>query len=193
MFEGKILLVSLAVVSVISLAAEDLCLGGMDNNGWKASPELVAKLAQRRSETNYDELKVPVYTLPDPLSMSDGTKVANAQTWETRRRSEILELFRIHVYGRSPIDQPKDMAFKVFDLERQALGSLATRKQVAVSFTGKQDGPGMDILIYLPNNKKKPIPTFIILNFGGNHTIHSDPAIKLSGSWMRQADSTMPR
>jgi hypothetical protein len=24
------------------------------------------------------------------------------------------------------------------------------------------------------------------LNFGGNHTIHADPAIKLSGSWMRQ-------
>jgi hypothetical protein len=77
------------------------------------------------------------------------------------------------------------MTFKVFDRDKQALGGLATRKQVAVSFTGKQDGPGMEMLIYLPNQSKKPIPTFVILNFVGNHTIIADPAIKLSDSWMR--------
>jgi hypothetical protein len=186
MFKGKLLLVLLAISSVVSFAAEDLRMGGIDSDGWKASPELVAKLSQRRSETNYDERKVPEYTLPDPLLMSNGTKVADAQTWKTMRRPEILELFRTHVYGRSPIGRPKSMAFEVFDLDRQALSSLATRKQVKVSFTGGQNGPGMDILIYLPNGKKKPISTFVILNFGGNHTINSDPAIKLSGSWMRQ-------
>ena len=185
MIEGKVLLISLAIFTIFSFIAEDFCFGSTDSNGWEASPELVAKLTQRRSETNYDEQKVPEYTLPDPLIMSNGTKVTNAKAWKTRRRPEVLELFRTHVYGRSPINQPKDMAFKVFDLDRQALGSLATRKQVAVSFTDEQDGPGMDILLYLPNGKKKPIPTFVILNFGGNHTIHSDPDIKLSGSWMR--------
>ena len=186
MLNSKIFVVSLVIFSVVSFLAGDLCLGGMDNDGWKASPELVAKLTKSRSETNYDEQKVPEYTLPDPLVMSDGTKVSDARAWRDERRPEVLELFRTYVYGRSPIERPQDMAFKVFDLERQALGGLATRKQVAVSFTGKQDGPGMDILIYLPNDRKKPIPTFVILNFGGNHTIHADPAIKLSGNWMRQ-------
>jgi len=185
MINSKILVVSLAIICAVAFLVEDLCLGGMDNDGWKASPELVAKLTKSRSETNYDEQKVPEYTLPDPLVMSDGTKVTNAQAWKVGRRPEVLELFRTHVYGRSPIERPQDMAFKVFDLEPRALGGLATRKQVAVSFTGEQDGPGMDILIYLPNDRKKPIPTFVILNFGGNHTIHADPAIKLSGSWMR--------
>jgi hypothetical protein len=185
MFEGKKLLVSLVIFSVASFIAEDLCLCGGDGDDWKASPELVAKLSQRRSETNYDEQKVPEYTLPDPLLMSDGTKVANAQTWKKERRPEVLELFRTHVYGRATIGRPENMTSKVFDHEHRALGGLATRKQVAVNFTGKQDGPGMDILIYLPNNKDKPIPTFVILNFGGNHTINTDPAIKLSGSWMR--------
>jgi len=185
MFKGKLLLVSFAIFSVVSFAPKDLCSGVIDDEEWKASTELVAKLTQRRRETNYDEQKVPQYTLPDPLIMSDGTKVVDTQTWKTRRRPEVLELFRTYVYGRSPINRPKGITFKVFDLDRQALGSLATRKQVAVSFTGEQDGPGMDILLYLPNNPKKPIPTFIILNFGGNHTIHIDPAIKLSRSWMR--------
>ena len=185
MFECKRFLVLLAISSVVSFSAEDSCLGGIDDDGWKASPELVTKLSQRRSETNYEEQKVPEYVLPDPLLMSDSTKITNIQGWKTRRRPEVLEMFRTQVYGCAPINQPEGITFKVFDHERRALGGLATRKQVAVNFTGRQDGPGMDILIYLPNDKKKPIPTFVILNFGGNHTIHADPAIKLSGSWMR--------
>jgi len=186
MFEGKRLLVLLAIFCVISFSAEGLCLCSEDSAGWKASPELVAKLAQRRSETNYDEQKVPEYTLPDPLLMSDGAKVVDVQTWKTKRRPEVLELFRTYVYGCAPIGRPENMTFKVFDLEQRALDGLATRKQVKVSFTDQPDGPGMDMLVYLPNNRKKPIPTFVILNFGGNHTICSDPAIKLSTSWMRQ-------
>jgi hypothetical protein len=174
----------LVVLSIVFFLTDDFCFGNMGNNSWKASPELVAKLTQRRSETNYDEQKVPQYTLPDPLVMSNGTKVTNAQSWMDKRRPEILELFRTYVYGRAPVGRPKDMTFKTFDLERRALGSLATRKQITVNFTGREDGPGMDILIYLPNNREKPIPTFVILNFGGNHTICSDPAIKLSTSWM---------
>ena len=59
MFEGKKLLVLLVIFCVISFSAEGLCLGSEDDTGWKASPELVAKLTQRRSETNYDEQKVP--------------------------------------------------------------------------------------------------------------------------------------
>jgi len=31
----------------------------------------------------------------------------------------------------------------------------------------------------------KPVPLFVGLNFQGNHAIHTDPAIALSTSWMR--------
>ncbi|HCO96803.1 MAG TPA: hypothetical protein DIU00_23165, partial [Phycisphaerales bacterium] len=173
MISNKLLIASLAVFLAVSFHAGSLGFSGTGNDGWKASPELVNSLSKRRSETNYDEQKVPKYTLPDSLVMSDGTKVSNAEAWRTRRRPEVLELFRTHVYGRSPINRPKDMSFKTFDLEREALGGLATRKQVAVKFTGKENGQGMDILIYLPNAGRKPIPTFVILNFGGNHTINA--------------------
>jgi len=50
---------------------------------------------------NYDEDKVPDYTLPDPLIFEDGTKVENAAMWE-RRRAEILALFETQVYGKMP-------------------------------------------------------------------------------------------
>ena len=39
---------------------------------------------------NYDEAKVPEYTLPDPLVMTDGSSVKTVKEWETKRRPEIL-------------------------------------------------------------------------------------------------------
>ena len=156
--------------------------------GWTAPESLVKSLASRHSTRVYSEDRVPKYTLPDPLVMSDGTKVADAQTWRTKRRPEILKLFQTHVYGVAP-PRPKDMTFTVFDLDRKALGGEATRKQVAVRFTGKAGGPGMDVLIYLPNDASRPVPLFVTLNFQGNHSIHTDGKIKLSTSWMRSRGS----
>jgi|GEM_PF-534743 len=152
---------------------------------WQARRELSDAAARRRKDIIYHEEKVPDYTLPQPLWLADGTKVAGAEMWRTRRRPEILELFRKYVYGRAPVGRPKGMTFKVFDLKHKALNGLATRKQVTVNFTGKENGPSMDILIYLPGAAKKPVPTFVILNFGGNHTINAHPGIKLSTRWMR--------
>lgn len=56
-------------------------------------------------EPNYDEAKVPAYTLPDPLTDGDGKKIAKPEVWTSQRREEILDLFREHVYGKSLPDQ----------------------------------------------------------------------------------------
>lgn len=133
-------------------------------------------------EANYDEASVPAYTLPDPLMLSSGKKITQAETWTSQRRKEILELFREHMYGKSP-GKPAAMRFEVRSADSNALDGKATRKEVRVHFSGKQDGPRMDILIYLPNHVKRP-PLFLGLNFYGNHTIHTDPAITLSDQWM---------
>ena len=44
-------------------------------------------------------------------------------------------------------------------------------------------GQKMDILIYLPNNAKKPVPLFVGMNFYGNQTILDDPAIFINQNW----------
>lgn len=134
--------------------------------------------------TNYDESKVPRYTLPDPLLTAAGEKVADAETWHNRRRPEVLELFETHVYGRSP-GRPPQMTFEVTSVDRQALGGKATRKEVTAYFSAKKDGPNMHLLLYLPNQAKKPVPVFVGLNFSGNQSIHPDPGITLSTAWMR--------
>jgi hypothetical protein len=44
----------------------------------------------------------------------------------------------------------------------------------------------MDMLLYLPSGASGPVPTFLALNFYGNHSINADAAITLSSQWMRQ-------
>ncbi len=138
-------------------------------------------------EANYDESKVPQYTLPDPLICLDGTKVTDAEMWRQKRRPEILRLFEEQMYGRSP-GKPPFMTFMTTSVEKNALDGKATRKEVTVYFTGRQQDPNMTILIYLPNDKAKPVPLFIGLNFQGNHAIHADRGITISKSWMRSGD-----
>lgn len=133
-------------------------------------------------EANYDESKVPAYSLPDPLVCDDGTKVSTPALWKSKRRNEILELFTREMYGRSP-GKPGAMRFEVRSVDKHALNGMATRKEVRALFAGTKDGPKMDILMYLPNNVKQ-CPLFVGMNFYGNHTIINDPAITLSDAWM---------
>lgn len=143
--------------------------------GWAAAPAFTP---------NYDESKVPAYTLPDPLMMTNGEKVGDAAAWRGKRRPEVLRLFETHVYGRSPV-RPTKMSFELFESDAKALGGTATRKQVTIRFTDRPEGASMDLLMYLPNAEKRPVPICLLLNFQGNHAIHPDPAIKLSDRWMR--------
>ena len=70
---------------------------------------------------NYDEALVPEYTLPDPLTCNDGTKVTTVEQWEKVRRPEILEQFQREMFGRLPTalreagNHPDFVTFRVFE------------------------------------------------------------------------------
>lgn len=86
------------------------------------------------------------------------------------------------MYGRNP-GRPAAMSFAGFDRDPKALGGKATRIQIAIRPGGK-DGPRMDLLVYVPNNAKGPVPAVLGLNFRGNHAILTDPGIRLTDSWV---------
>jgi hypothetical protein len=134
---------------------------------------------------NYDEAKVPRFTLPDPLVLQSGAPVRDAGTWSSKRRPEILDLFRSQVYGRSP-GRPAGMTFELASIDKQALGGKAIRKEVLVRFSGDKNGPAMSLLIYLPAAAKNPVPVFLGWNFTGNPTVSRDPGIRLGEVWNRQ-------
>jgi hypothetical protein len=137
-------------------------------------------------QPNYDEALVPTYTLPDPLTLADGSRVTDGKTWR-QRRAEIFRLFEEHVYGKTPT-QPLEARYDVRSVDPAALDGVATRKEVRVHFTEQDDGPKMDILLYLPNDRPGPAPAFVALNFFGNQSIHPDPGIAMSTQWMRAND-----
>jgi hypothetical protein len=152
------------------------------------SATIVLMIALAASEeTNYDESKVPDYTLPDLLMLEDGTRVTDADMWRERRRPEILKLFEDQMYGKVP-GTLRDITFEVTSVDPESLRGVAERKEVSAYFTGDKDGPKMDILIYLPKGVKRPVPVFLGLNFNGNHSIHPDPGITLSKQWMRNTE-----
>lgn len=137
---------------------------------------------------NYDEAKVPAYTLPDPLVANDGTRVRDAAAWTAKRRGELLELFAREVYGRTPGGRPAKMHWAVTNEDRAALGGKAVRKEVTIWFTENKDGPKMHLLMYQPAGKagvEARWPAFLGLNFYGNQSVHRDPGIGLSRAWMR--------
>jgi len=136
-------------------------------------------------EPNYDEAKVPAYTLPNPLVLADGRPVTDAATWRDVRRPEVIELFRTCMYGRSP-GRPAHLGFDLASLDTHALDGLATRKQVSISFTADPDGPTLELLIYLPKGAPRPVPVFLGMNFLGNQSIHPDPGIAITRRWVRE-------
>lgn len=134
---------------------------------------------------NYDESKVPQFTLPDPLISDEGAPVTTATQWQQYRRGEILRHFEESVYGPRP-GKPERLEFVVTSLDENALGGKARRKQVSILFEGGDRPFAVHVLIYLPINARKPAPIFIGYNFNGNHSINADPGIHLSKSWMRK-------
>ena len=137
---------------------------------------------------NYDESKVPEFSLPEVLITNSGKKVTTVEEWEQVRRPEILSLFENEVYGKIP-ETEVDVSYKVIESKQDVLEGLANRKQIRITFTKKDKNVSADLLIYLPAKEKHPVPLFLGLNFNGNHTILPDKAIYMTDSWMRNNSS----
>lgn len=138
--------------------------------------------------TNYDETKVGLYTLPDPLIDTHGEKVATAEAWRTRRRPEIMHLFETYVYGKTPTPpHPIKPVFHAGPDDPNALGGKAVRRQVAIRFNDDPAGPVINLLVYLPREAGPGhrAPAFLGLNFQGNQAVSTDPGITLSTQWQR--------
>jgi hypothetical protein len=103
---------------------------------------------------------------------------------------EILRLFESQMYGRSAA-KPSRLEHEITSRSTDALQGFATRKEVTIWLTGKKPEPKMSLLLYIPKERKGPAPVFLGLNFGGNHAIHSDPAITLSTNWMRPREGVV--
>lgn len=140
--------------------------------------------ADRPRPKNFDEAAVPPYTLPGPLLCEDGTAVTTPALWWEQRRPELLDIFAREVYGKTMLGRPDAMRFVLREEKTDARKGKATRLRVGVLFDGREDGPSMELLIYLPNQVKGPVPMIFGLNFDGNYSTTSEPDIPLATHWV---------
>jgi len=143
-------------------------------------------VAMQAPAANYDESKIPAYTLPDPLVLDNGGKVASAREWASVRRPELLARFATVEYGSTPT-ATLPVTAKV-DEEGPAFGGSAMRRQVTLHFGPPQSGLDMHLLLYVPAKATEPVPVFVALNFQGNQAVASDAAIRLATSWLPDRD-----
>jgi hypothetical protein len=137
----------------------------------------------QREGVNYDEKAIPPYTLPDPLVFNDGSPVNSVKDWQGKRRDEILSMFGNEMFGKTPLGNTP-VKYEITSTDGGALGGKATRSEVTAWFSDDSKGPYMNILIYIPNNAKTPVPLIFGLNFDGNQTVSDDPGISITKSWV---------
>ncbi len=152
--------------------------------------------AQHVPGYNYNESKIPPYTMLDPLRVANGHPVTTPQQWFTQRRPEILRLFEDNVFGVTPAAAQHAITHaRIIEHNEHALNGLAVREQVELTFDpapGITPAPGvlhtMRLLIYIPAAAAAahhPVPVVLGLNFGGNQTVLDDPAIQPTPVWIQ--------
>ena len=117
---------------------------------------------------NYDESKVAPYpSLPDPLTLQNGKKVASAKIWWDERRPEIVEDFDREIYGRVPKVTPK-VNWEVISTTNEKNGDVPVITKKLVGHVDNSSYPLVTVEIQLslstPANATGPVP--VIIEFG---------------------------
>lgn len=141
------------LTAVVGLAAQGA--------GWQANPDIVRQNTQQQPTFNYEEARVGPVALPDVLAGAAGP-VRTRDHWPARR-TEILELFRENVYGRSP-GRPEHLSFAAIEEEPRAMGGSATLKRIAVTSGQGAREHRFELTLFLPNAASRPVGVFLLLN-----------------------------
>jgi len=137
--------------------------------------------AQNHEESNYDESKVPAYTLPDVLKSSDNKTIKNKKAWEKIRRPEVLTLFEDNIYGQVP-KSFEDIRFSVLREDKNSMNGKAHRKEVLIEVFNKNKSVRINLILFTPNKAVMPSPAFLLINNRGKE--NTDPGRKtISEFW----------
>ena len=105
-------------------------------------------------------------SMPDALTLNDGTKVSDAAQWP-KRRKEILELFEREVYGRIPRNAPK-VRWEVTGITPGISGGIPTLTKTLIGHVDNRVYPKVKVDIQasytVPAHTEAKVP--IIMEFG---------------------------
>ncbi|QDV24353.1 glucuronyl esterase domain-containing protein [Aureliella helgolandensis] len=133
---------------------------------------------------NYDESQVPDYELPPILDEVTAQADDFPSAWDARR-SQLLQTFTEQMFGSVPTSEFELLFEKVE--QAHCLAGKGIRQQWKVTISTESGTLPVTLLLYTPAQATGPVPTFLGLNFHGNHTIAADPEILLTESWVRDS------
>lgn len=136
---------------------------------------------------NYDESKIPDYTVPEILIDRNGQKTETVDNWVNHRRPQILQLFEEQMYGRVPQFEYRT-TYKTRSLEAPDLLGKATREEVIITLANESGEVNINMLLTLPLNSDARVPVFLGLNFQGNQATHPDPEITITENYVIGGD-----
>jgi dienelactone hydrolase len=128
-----------------------------------------------KSQSNWPSTNL---VLPDALVTLDGQKVTSPELWRSRRRAEVLELFRTNVYGRAPVGRPAQLKFEVAETNANAMDGRAVGKQVTISYQGPGGEGAIHLVLFVPRGTKAPAPCFLLICNRGKGNIDPSRARK---------------
>lgn len=106
-------------------------------------------------------------TMPDALTMKNGTKVTKPNQW-AKRRAEILEDFEREVYGRIPRHVPK-VRWEVTGTNESEIGGVPVVTKTLIGHVDNSAFTNITVNIQasftVPANTRKPVP--VLIQFGG--------------------------
>ena len=124
---------------------------------------------------NFDESKVPAYTLPDPLLCDNGLRVTTREQWEQYRRPELLRTVKTYMYGFAP-ELTHPLGFRVESTDKAyqfrpgKKQKQYTRKLLNIYLTeAGEQGPTVHAELLSPNDADEPVPTFMLFAWNLNH------------------------
>ena len=127
---------------------------------------------------NYDESKVPSYSLPDPFVTQSGEPVTTSQSWEFVRRPEIVQLFENHVYGQVPKDFDA-ISFTTVNQDKAAMGGMAHLKEVDITVTRNNNKITIRLILFVPNARATSSPVFLLINHRAHENIDPTRTVKM--------------
>jgi hypothetical protein len=120
-------------------------------------------------QSTFDEAMANPYTnsMPDVLTMKDGTRVTRPEQWPARR-AEIREDFEREVYGRIPPNVP-GVTWEVTAVTRGTNGGVPTITKTLVGQVDNSSYTNITVKIQasftVPSNATGPVP--VMIEFGG--------------------------
>lgn len=117
-------------------------------------------------DVNYDESRVPDYTLPHILKTTDGKEITAINGWTYLRKPQIVQMFAEQVYGEIP-NHFDSIDFEIVSNNPEALQGMATAKEVDINVGRHDNSISVRLNILIPNEPVTPVPVTLLLNHRG--------------------------